>query len=113
MQQRTRPSRMWMVDPELLCRQHLLGEHFDIHRIVGSLRRFGTRYMRTELSQGHIELQRLRARHDDIVKEMLARGYKHDSPLPVHNPVMAGYVDVEMSRVELRDTCEKCLKRGV
>ena len=24
--------RMWMIKPELLCRQHLLGEHSEIHK---------------------------------------------------------------------------------
>jgi len=24
--------RMWMIDPSLLCRKHLLGEHNEIHK---------------------------------------------------------------------------------
>lgn len=23
--------RMWMVDPTIMCRQHLLGEHYELH----------------------------------------------------------------------------------
>ena len=24
--------RMWMVNPKMLCDQHLLGEHFELHK---------------------------------------------------------------------------------
>lgn len=29
--------RMWMVPPELMCRQHLLGEHVELHMFVGAI----------------------------------------------------------------------------
>jgi hypothetical protein len=29
--------RMWMVWPELMCRKHLLGEHVEIHMLLGAL----------------------------------------------------------------------------
>ena len=31
--------RMWMVDPQIMCRQHLLGEHTEMHMFVGTLKR--------------------------------------------------------------------------
>lgn len=31
--------RMWMIDPKLLCRKHLLGEHNEIHKHLPSFRR--------------------------------------------------------------------------
>ena len=31
--------RMWMIDPKLLCRKHLLGEHGEIHKHLPSLRK--------------------------------------------------------------------------
>ena len=31
--------RMWMVDPRIMCRQHLLGEHVEIHMFVGAISR--------------------------------------------------------------------------
>jgi Pyrimidine dimer DNA glycosylase len=31
--------RMWLVDPRLMCSQHLLGEHVELHMLVGSLNR--------------------------------------------------------------------------
>jgi len=31
--------RMWMLPPETMCRKHLLGEHVELHMLLGSLRR--------------------------------------------------------------------------
>ena len=31
--------RMWMVPPSKMCRQHLLGEHVEIHMLVGTMRK--------------------------------------------------------------------------
>ena len=31
--------RQWMVDPRLLCRKHLLGEHVENHMFIGTLKR--------------------------------------------------------------------------
>lgn len=74
--------RIWDLPPALLCRQHLLGEHRELHGlwIVLTQGRAGYR--------GHPETRRwegrlaaLYNRHEDLVVEMLARGYQHKSPL--------------------------------
>ena len=31
--------RMWMLPPECMCRKHLLGEHVELHMLLGSMRR--------------------------------------------------------------------------
>ena len=31
--------RMWNVSPDVMCRQHLLGEHVEMHMVVGSINR--------------------------------------------------------------------------
>jgi hypothetical protein len=30
---------MWMVDPRQMCRQHLLGEHNELHMFAGTMRK--------------------------------------------------------------------------
>lgn len=70
---------MWMVDPRLLCRKHLLGEHSEIHkhkhnfekghRITGRLRPVVT-----------IEPANMESRHNQLAKEIKRRGYNHKSP---------------------------------
>ena len=71
--------RMWQVDPVFLCRQHLLGEHREMHALAGSLR-LG------KSVQGYIEkkliyVPEVNSRHDDLVVEMNRRGYNHKTPL--------------------------------
>ena len=29
--------RMWMIDPKMLCKKHLLGEHVELHMFVGTI----------------------------------------------------------------------------
>ena len=29
--------RMWNINPEKLCKNHLLGEHVEMHKLVGNL----------------------------------------------------------------------------
>lgn len=31
--------RMWVVNPKILCRKHLLGEHVELHMATGHLQR--------------------------------------------------------------------------
>jgi hypothetical protein len=73
-------TRMWMVDPQLLCRKHLLAEHNELHKVVGSLR-LG-RSIRGYLVKRILEPRSIRKRHAELVKELRRRGYQHLSPLP-------------------------------
>lgn len=110
--------RMWMVNPAVMCRKHLLGEHVELHMFVGSINRgiSMTRY----LSDGLLEPAALRARHEELVKEMERRGYKHNSILPLHKPIKFRlgisfeYLDEEAfeykidSKLSLRELASRC-----
>lgn len=74
--------RIWDVEPEILCRKHLLGEHRELHGLwnILTMQKKGYSY--------HPETQRwigkekaLYNRHEFLVKEMTKRGYTHLSPL--------------------------------
>ena len=74
--------RIWDVEPALLCRAHLLGEHRELHAVWAILTQDKRGY------RGHPEVRRwegrlaaLYARHEAEVAEMLGRGYRHASPL--------------------------------
>lgn len=72
--------RVWDVDPGVLCRQHLLGEHREIHALftVITQRRSGyARHPETARWRGH--LPALRLRHARVAEEMRRRGYRHRS----------------------------------
>ncbi len=74
--------RIWDVDPALLCRAHLLGEHRELHAAwnVITLDRAGYR-AHPEVTRWRGRLAALFARHEALVDEMRRRGYNHASPL--------------------------------
>jgi hypothetical protein len=76
--------RIWDIDPSLLCRQHLLGEHRELHGLWNILTTHGgvggySRHPETIRWVG--KLPALRSRHELIVQEMARRGYNHASSL--------------------------------
>lgn len=76
--------RIWDVDPKLLCRSHLLGEHRELHGLWNILTKHGGKggYSRhTETRRWVGKLKALRRRHEALVEEMKRRGYEHKSDL--------------------------------
>jgi hypothetical protein len=78
--------RIWCVPVSELDRQHLLGEHAELHCIVGAL------LGKYEAFRNHPETLRLKDRidqlyfrHGEQVQEMIKRGYRHNTPLPQSN----------------------------
>lgn len=98
--------RMWMVDPRLMCRKHLLGEHVELHMIAGTIRR--GRSLVGYADRGLIQAGMLQARHAELVDEMTRRGYRHRSPLPDDVEVREGEVDSDSSREDLMRRCVDC-----
>ena len=106
--------RMWMVNPELMCRKHLLGEHVEVHMMVGSLRR--GRSIAGHLDRGQLEPRAAKSRHRALTVEMRSRGYRHVSPLPGHGRLtvkqQTAKVDAAWSLAELRRRCAECARRN-
>lgn len=74
--------RIWDVDPRRLCRQHLLGEHRELHglwNILTQQKRGYSRHPETVRWVG--KLAALYRRHERLVEEMSRRGYAHATPL--------------------------------
>ncbi|MFA4941546.1 MAG: pyrimidine dimer DNA glycosylase/endonuclease V [Patescibacteria group bacterium] len=75
--------RIWDIDPKYLCREHLLGEHRELHAIWSIINNDKKGY------RNHPETKRwigknkaLYLRHEKLMAEMKKRGYKHNSSLP-------------------------------
>lgn len=98
--------RMWNVDPKIMCRQHLLGEHYELHKILGSIRK--GRSLEGYIQKNLIEIHNLERRHEEIVNEMLRRGWKHNSPLSFTPTKKLGQINENISKKELLLRCKKC-----
>lgn len=74
--------RIWDIPPKILCRQHLLGEHRELHAIWTILSENKKGYQKhPETIRWKGKLAALYSRHEKLVKEMERRGYTHRSPL--------------------------------
>jgi len=104
--------RMWMISPKYLCRQHLLGEHNEIHMLLGCLEK--GKSVSGYIEKGLVELHNIRVRHDSIVEEMIKRGYRHHTPIystPHPETLSVGKVDLIQSAQELMNRCSGCCLR--
>lgn len=74
--------RIWDITPNKLCRQHLLGEHRELHAMWTILTAGKKGYRNhPETIRWEGKLAALYNRHEEEVKEMIKRGYSHHSPL--------------------------------
>lgn len=74
--------RIWDISVKKLCRQHLLGEHRELHAIWSILTKEKTGYSHhPETLRWKGKLKALYARHAELVDEMTSRGYTHASDL--------------------------------
>lgn len=79
---RNNKMRIWDIPPEKLCRNHLLGEHTELHAMWNILTHGKKAYANhPETKRWKGKLKALFRVHEAIVHEMLARGYNHKSPL--------------------------------
>lgn len=101
--------RMWMVNPKIMCRKHLLGEHVELHMFIGTLQKgiSVTGYLNDNL----MEPESMYSRHDELVAEMESRGYNHKSPLPVIPVTLQRKVNNQASLKELLRRCPECSTR--
>jgi len=74
--------RIWDLPPKILCRQHLLGEHRELHGLWNIHIHHKKGYSaHPETCRWQGKLRALYDRHEALVKEMQSRGYNHHSPL--------------------------------
>lgn len=74
--------RIWDISPKRLCRNHLLGEHRELHAVWSVLTKGKKGYARhPETLRWKGKLKALYGRHEALVTEMSNRGYQHRSPL--------------------------------
>lgn len=107
--------RMWGVNPSLLCQKHLIGEHGEIHKHRHNfVKKHSIKNRISPVVQ--IEPENMQIRHDELVIEMLKRGYNHNSPYSQpdlshlsHNERFAK-IDINISIFDLKNRCPECEK---
>ena len=102
--------RQWLVDPKLLCRKHLLGEHVEHHMFIGTIKKGISIDGYTQL--GLLDPSKLYSRHNELVTEMLRRGYGHYSDLEAIDvskcTSLKPCIDVEANLRDLFNRCSEC-----
>ncbi len=98
--------RIWDLEPERLCRQHLLGEHRELHALWVILTQDKPGFSRhPETARWRGKLKALYRRHESLVAEMGRRGYRHATPLPAAQATGLGrqeeYKDSPAAQVEI------------
>lgn len=98
--------RIWDLPPRRLCRQHLLGEHRELHAIWAVLTQGRKGYSRhPETLRWAGKLKALARRHERLAAEMARRGYRHASPLDrrlaTGSGVQRAFVDALPAQVEI------------
>ena len=87
--------RIWDISPIKLCREHLLGEHRELHAIWTVITENKKGYSKhPETIRWIGKLGALYLRHELLVKEMKRRGYNHLSPLDKKNATGKSKQDV-------------------
>lgn len=108
--------RMWMIWPRILCKKHLLGEHYELHKHKHNFEKHHSIFGRVHPIV-FIEPQSMKTRHDELVEEMIFRGYSHNSPyelpdlsyLPDNQRYMKA--DIGYNFADLFDRCPECKQR--
>ena len=98
--------RIWDIPPEKLCRQHLLGEHRELHAIWNIISKDKKGYSNhPETKRWKGKLKALYNRHEKLVDEMKKRGYNHNSSLEaslaVGKEYQSEYVDSIDSQIQI------------
>lgn len=101
---------MWMVDPRLMCNNHLNGEHNELHKLVGVIRNHphGIEIAEGQGEKGNIDTSLIADRHEALVDEMERRGWNHNSPLDYEDNLDLGEVSKANNRRELSGRCDEC-----
>ena len=108
--------RMWMIDPKLLCNQHLLGEHGEIHK---HRHNFVKRHSITKRISPVVQIEpiAMQKRHDILVNEMILRKMNHNSPYEQPDlsylPIIEQFavVDIKNSINDLIQRCPECANK--
>ena len=98
--------RIWDIEPSKLCKNHLLGEHRELHAmwtIITENKKEYANHPETKRWKGKLKAMYLR--HEKLVQEMELRGYNHQSPLDEQkasgSSIQNSFVDTYSKQLEI------------
>ena len=101
--------RMWGVNPAIMCTQHLLGEHVEMHMFAGSINKGIS--IDGYVKNGLVDTCLIQARHEPLACEMMKRGLNHKSPMDYRDKLDLQSVDMRKSKADLLMRCTECNKQ--
>jgi len=102
--------RMWMIPPEFMCKQHIIGEHGEIHKFKKS---FEKQYKINNRMFPIVQIlpAKMKIRHDELAKYM---NHKSEYILPdlsyLPKEYLEAEVDIEYNIKDLNNRCSECRK---
>jgi len=98
--------RIWDIAPSRLCREHVLGEHRELHAIWSILTNHKKGYSKhPETLRWKGALASLYLRHEKLVDELEKRGYRHNSELDKRlatgKGIQTKYIDTKEDQARL------------
>jgi hypothetical protein len=111
--------RLWMTDPKIMCRQHLLGEHLEVHMFISTI--LSGKKITGFINNNLLEPHSLSTRHFDLTEEMERRGYNHKTPVVdgatflicmlLPHDLAFHDIDKKHALIDLLERCPECAKR--
>lgn len=119
---------MWIgVPPSMMCDQHVLGEHKELHQEVGHMKAGNWNTVKGHVRRHQFVPDKVGYRHRMLVETMDRRGMNHDSPIDgwrtsVDTEMVASLMQIvkqvrsqcdmanviECNRRDLDDRCIEC-----
>ncbi len=98
--------RIWDMPPNKLCRNHLLGEHRELHAMWTVITEKKKGYsFHPETLRWKGKLHALYLRHEKLTSEMIRRGYSHHSPLDKRKAtgksIQDAFIDLPSKQIQL------------
>ncbi len=101
-------TRIWMIKPSLLCRNHLLGQWKELFQLIGSLK--AGKSIKGHLDKKQVTTKGINEYAQEVRQEMLKRGYnpKEWTKYECEN---IGDIDLSYNLLDLCERCSECKKR--
>lgn len=100
--------RMWGLPADVLCKDHFLGEHREMHLIEGAVK--NKHNLDGYLLRSLINPRMVAIRHDELVRELIRRGYQHHTPIDheLFRELEYKPLDIEYVMQDLFGRCWQC-----